>query len=57
MMNLNKGNQLYVSPELFKILKSKNKFNNDINKSDIFSLGLTILNAGINENINLLYDK
>jgi hypothetical protein len=52
------GREIFVSPELFKgLMKSKKKIKYNPFKSDIFSLGLVILEAGIFESVQGIYDR
>lgn len=48
-----KNEPLYLSPALYKNLKAKNIQNipHDATKSDIFSLGLCILEAGLEKSV------
>jgi hypothetical protein len=48
---------IYVSPKIFKNLrKSCVKFNHDKTKSDVFALGMVILEAGLSKSIQDVYD-
>lgn len=57
-MRLIKDKQLYQSPELFHSLThSDNSIKFNPLKEDAFSLGLTILEAGIQNNFQEIYDE
>ncbi len=52
-----RGEPLYISPILFKAVKNRTleKARHNPSKSDIFSLGLTILEAGLLKSIQEIY--
>lgn len=54
---LRKNGNLYMSPLLFKFLKNGvKKFMHNPYKSDVFSLGLCVLEAGLKEDIQGIFD-
>ena len=55
--NMNKGKPIYMSPALFKgILNDKENIKHNPFKSDMFSLGLVLLEAGIFESVQKVYN-
>lgn len=58
-INVLKNNlNIYMSPVLFKSLsKKKKKIRHNPYKSDVFSFGIVLLEAGILKNVNDIYDK
>jgi hypothetical protein len=58
MHNIDSENDLYISPSLFKaILKKKKQIKHDPYKSDIFAFGMILLEAGILESVQSVYNK
>ena len=56
--HLRQGKEIFMSPELFRaILKNKKEIKYNPFKSDIFSLGLVILEAGLFESVQGIYDR
>jgi serine/threonine protein kinase len=56
-MNIQNNEKLYTSPAIFKsILKKKKQVKHNPFKSDIFSLGMIILEAGILESVQGVYN-
>ncbi len=57
-LDLKNGKDLYLSPEIFTNLSKRNiKFKLNPFKSDLFSLGLVILQLGTLKSIQKIYDK
>lgn len=55
--NYRNNDNLYVSPLIFEaIIQEKQKLKHNPYKSDIFSLGLIILEVGLGKNIQQIYD-
>jgi hypothetical protein len=51
---------LYIAPEVFEAIQERNSFAmNNINgfKADVFSLGLTLLTAGLLNDVTDVYNK
>jgi serine/threonine protein kinase len=58
MKHIQNGREIFVSPELFKgLMANKKKIKYNPFKSDIFSLGLVILEAGIFQSVQAIYDR
>ena len=56
-MNIESGTRLYTSPAIFKaILKKKRQVKHNPFKSDMFSLGMILLEAGILESVQGVYN-
>jgi hypothetical protein len=56
-MNIENGGSLYTSPAIFKsVLKKKKQIRHNPFKSDMFSLGMIILEAGILESVQSVYN-
>lgn len=53
--NLQNNKELYVSPELWAKLKGKKGFEYSKDKNDLYALGLTLLNLGVQKNIQDIY--
>ena len=52
------GKENYVSPQIYQALKKGNlNINPDKNKSDVYSLALCILEAGLKKSISTIYDE
>lgn len=56
--NFRRGVELYVSPLLFKAFcREQKKVRHNPYKSDVFSLGLLLLEAGLLDSIQAIYDR
>lgn len=56
--HLNTGKEIFMSPEMFRaILEGKTEIKYNPFKSDIFSLGLVILESGLFESVQGIYDR
>lgn len=56
-MNIQKEENIYTSPAIFKaILKNKKQVRHNPFKSDMFSLGMIVLEAGILDSVQAVYD-
>lgn len=52
------GKEIYLTPQLYNALKKNNmKINHNEYKSDVFSFGLCILEAGLKRGVNAIYTE